>query len=224
MLQSKMNDLKSVTLLYGDPYDFTGDQWNYKTKKMLKSGATNSLDYWRVEIKPEFRRLRYGFRCESSDGEISYFTERGHFNKLPKAIGYYFCFPYLHQTDTFTAPDWVKDTVWYQIFPERFANGDPALNPEGTLPWGKHEPTPTNYFGGDFQGVIDHLDYLTDLGINGIYFTPIFKANSNHKYDTIDYLEIDPQFGDKETFKKLVNECHKRNIKVMLDAVFNHSG
>ena len=72
--------------------------------------------------------------------------------------------------------------------------------------------------------MINHLDHLTELGINGIYFTPIFKAKSNHKYDTIDYMEIDPQFGDKETFKKLVQECHERGIKVMLDAVFNHSG
>ncbi len=80
------------------------------------------------------------------------------------------------------------------------------------------------FFGGDFQGIIDHLDYLVNLGINGIYLTPIFKAYSNHKYDTIDYFEIDPQFGDKETFRRLVKECHARGIKVMLDAVFNHSG
>ncbi|MBY7703472.1 hypothetical protein JIY74_24595 [Vibrio harveyi] len=70
--------------------------------------------------------------------------------------------------------------------------------------------------------MIDHLDHLVELGINGLYLCPIFKARSNHKYDTLDYFEIDPNFGDKETFKKLVDECHKRGIKVMLDAVFNH--
>ncbi|GAE93391.1 neopullulanase [Gracilibacillus boraciitolerans JCM 21714] len=68
------------------------------------------------------------------------------------------------------------------------------------------------------------MDYLQNIGITGIYFTPIFKAYSNHKYDTIDYFKIDPQFGDEETFRRLVKECHKRGIKVMLDAVFNHSG
>src|SRR5699024_673712 len=82
----------------------------------------------------------------------------------------------------------------------------------------------TNFFGGDIQGIINHLDYLVDLGINGIYLTPIFKAKSNHKYDTIDYLEIDSQFGDKKTFKKFISLCHEKGIKVMLDAVFNHSG
>lgn len=224
MLQSKRNDLKSVQLIYGDPYDFTGERWDYKKKEMTKSGVTNSLDYWKVAIEPPYRRLRYGFRCESTNGEVIYFTERGYFKEQPNVIGSYFCFPYLHEVDTFTAPEWVKDTVWYQIFPERFANGDPSINPKGTLAWGKHDPTPTNYFGGDFQGVIDHLDYLIDLGVTGIYFTPIFKAGSNHKYDTIDYFEIDPQFGDKETFKRLVQLCHEKGIRVMLDAVFNHSG
>lgn len=71
---------------------------------------------------------------------------------------------------------------------------------------------------------MQNLDYLVKLGISGIYFTPIFKAHSNHKYDTIDYMEIDPQFGTKETFKELVEACHTHGIKVMLDAVFNHSG
>lgn len=224
ILQAKADDLKSVSLLYGDPYDFTGDEWNYKLQEMSKSGSTNTLDYWKIEIKPEFRRLRYAFRCESVTGEISYFTERGHFTEAPKLISHYFCLPYLHDVDTFDAPDWVQDTVWYQIFPERFANGDPSINPEGTLAWGEHEPTPTNYFGGDFQGIIDHLDYLTNLGVNGIYFTPFFTAGSNHKYDTIDYFEIDPQFGDKDKLKELITACHERGIRVMLDAVFNHSG
>ncbi len=89
---------------------------------------------------------------------------------------------------------------------------------------GSTEPTANNTFGGDFEGVIQNIDYLVKLGVTGIYFTPIFKAFSNHKYDTIDYMEIDPQFGDKETFKRLVDICHENGIKVMLDAVFNHCG
>lgn len=68
--------------------------------------------------------------------------------------------------------------------------------------------------------MIDHLEHLTELGVNGIYFTPIFSSFSNHKYDTEDYMEIDKQFGDKELFKTLVKEAHARGIKVMLDAVF----
>ncbi|SFL42587.1 Glycosidase [Gracilibacillus orientalis] len=224
MLETKKGDVETVELIFADPYDFKGDQWQYKTEQMIKTGSTHLTDYWKISIKPTYRRLRYGFQCMDNQKEKVIVTERGFYKTIPSEIGNYFCLPYLHEIDIFQAPDWVKDTVWYQIFPERFANGDSSLNPEGTLPWGSEEPSPTNFFGGDFQGVMDHLDYLVDLGINGIYFTPIFKAYSNHKYDTIDYFEIDPQFGDKETFRKLVKECHKRGIKVMLDAVFNHSG
>ncbi|WP_028782009.1 alpha-glycosidase [Thalassobacillus devorans] len=223
MLQTKKDDLTSVALIHGDPYHWENEQWISETLPMEKTGSSELHDYWKAAIKPPYRRLRYGF--EVSDGsETSIYTERGFYDKAPGDTADYFAFPFLNPADVFTAPEWVRQTTWYQIFPERFGNGDPSLNPEGTLAWGSADPTPTNFFGGDFQGVIDHLDYLVKLGINGIYFTPIFKAYSNHKYDTIDYMEIDPQFGDKETFRKLVQECHERGIKVMLDAVFNHSG
>ncbi|MFG6120416.1 alpha-glycosidase [Thalassobacillus sp. B23F22_16] len=223
MLQAKKDDLDSVTLIHGDPYDWENEKWNTHRLSMEKTGSSELHDYWKVSIRPSYRRLRYGFVV--SDGkETSIYTERGFYDKAPDDTAFYFAFPFLNPADVFTAPEWVKTTTWYQIFPERFGNGDPSLNPEGTLEWGSTDPTPTNFFGGDFQGVIDHLDHLVELGINGIYFTPIFKAHSNHKYDTIDYMEIDPQFGNKETFRTLVKECHKRGIKVMLDAVFNHSG
>ncbi|QTM98494.1 alpha-glycosidase [Sediminibacillus dalangtanensis] len=223
LLQTKKDDVKSVSLIFGDPYDWKEKKWQADSKLMRRSGSTDLHDYWFAEIKPPFRRLRYGFRCESEE-EVCYYTEGGFFDSMPNDIANYFCFPYLHAVDVFSPPSWVKDTVWYQIFPERFANGDATLDPPDTLAWGSAKPTPENFFGGDFQGVIDHLDYLEELGINGIYFTPIFTAYSNHKYDTIDYRQIDPQFGDKKVFRRLVDACHKRGIRVMLDAVFNHSG
>ncbi len=223
LLQTKKDDINSVSLIHGDPYDWKEEKWQTDSKPMKKTGSTDLHDYWFAAIKPPFRRLRYGFHCESEE-EVCYFTEGGFFHSKPSDIANYFCFPYLHAVDLFSPPAWVKDTVWYQIFPERFANGDAALNPPGTVEWGRAKPTPENFFGGDFQGVMDHLDYLEELGINGIYLTPVFTAYSNHKYDTIDYMEIDPQFGDKETFRRLVDACHKRGIRVMLDAVFNHSG
>ncbi len=223
ILQTKRNDVDNVTLIFGDPYDWCDGQWLNETITMKKSGSNELYDFWFVAVSPKFRRMRYGFQLTDQQ-ETLFYTELGFFDKDPDDTACYFCFPFLNHADVFQAPSWVKDTIWYQIFPERFANGDPLLNPKDTLVWGKADPTPTNFFGGDFQGVIDHLDYLAELGINGIYFTPIFKAYSNHKYDTIDYMEIDPQFGNKETFRCLVQACHKRGIRVMLDAVFNHSG
>jgi cyclomaltodextrinase / maltogenic alpha-amylase / neopullulanase len=221
-LKTKKDDVTSVSLLYGDPYEHTKDGWVVTYVDMIKSGSDNLFDYWFAAMQPEYRRARYGFKVSDSDSSL-FFTEKGFFEELP-TVDHFFCFPYLNKIDVFNAPKDIKDTVWYQIFPERFANGDEKLNPPGTLPWGSTEPTPTNFFGGDIEGVIQKLDYLADLGITGIYFTPIFKAYSNHKYDTIDYLEIDPQFGDNESFKRLIKASHDKGIKIMLDAVFNHSG
>lgn len=104
-------------------------------------------------------------------------------------------------------PTWAKDAVWYQIFPERFANGDPTNDPPGTEPWGG-VPKRDNYFGGDLQGIINRLDYLQDLGINAIYLNPIFESQTNHKYHPTDYYTIDDNFGTNKTFKTLVEECH----------------
>ena len=117
----------------------------------------------------------------------------------------------------------------YHLVPDLYRDGlrmaiPPTILPV-TLSWGDDEKENTSmFFGGDLQGVIDHLDYLQNLGINGIYFTPIFTSPSSHKYDTTNYYEIDPAFGTNELFKKLVDEAHARGMKVMLDAVFNHCG
>ncbi|WP_421384137.1 alpha-glycosidase [Bacillus salacetis] len=222
-IRTKKKDVKTVTLLHGDPYEWKEGKWIYSSLRMIHTGADQLYDYWFASIEPPFRRLRYGFLLEDEQ-ESHFFGDRGFLPEPTNDVGDYFCFPFLNPIDVFTAPSWVKDTVWYQIFPERFANGNTDWDPEGTLPWGSTDPKPDNFFGGDLEGVLEGIPYLKELGITGIYFTPIFKAYSNHKYDTIDYFELDPQFGSKETLKELVKVCHDNGIKVMLDAVFNHSG
>lgn len=124
---------------------------------------------------------------------------------------------------TSSIPEWVQDAIFYQIFPDRFANGDISNDPVPITEWGS-KPTIDNFFGGDLLGIINRLDYLQNLGINALYLNPIFKARSNHKYDTDDYYQIDPSFGDKRIFKSLVDECHQRGIRIILDGVFNHCG
>ena len=123
----------------------------------------------------------------------------------------------------FPFPEWVKGAVFYQIFPERFANGDPDNDPKMIIPW-ESKPEVNSFFGGDLQGIRDHIPYLKELGINAVYLTPVFKAASNHKYDTIDYFEIDPNFGSNELFIQLVQKFHSAGIRVVLDGVFNHCG
>ena len=138
------------------------------------------------------------------------------------------------------APSWYKETIFYQIFVDRFYNGNedqrissPKKNSFLYATW---EDTPMyikdcqgniirwDFFGGNLLGVVKKLDYLKELGIGGIYLNPIFKARSNHKYDTGDYLCIDEMFGDEETFQLLIDEAEKRGIRIVLDGVFNHVG
>lgn len=222
-IKTKKNDVDKIELLYGDPYIWSDGKWTVQRSEMLLNATDSLFDYWEIKITPPHRRLRYGFQLHGNNEKLV-FTEKGFFEDTIYDSNYYFCFPYLHASEILNTPEWVKDTRWYQIFPDRFANGNTSNDPENVQPWGETEPTQTNFFGGDFEGVIQHLDYLEDLGINGIYFTPIFTALSNHKYDTIDYFKIDSQFGTEEDLKRLVKACHERGIKVMLDAVFNHSG
>lgn len=138
------------------------------------------------------------------------------------------------------APSWYKEAIFYQIFVDRFYNGNedkkiksPKKNSFLYATW---EDSPMyikdcqgnimrwDFFGGNLQGVIKKLDYLKELGIGGIYLNPIFQARSNHKYDTGDYLRIDEMFGDEETFQLLIDEAARRGIRIVLDGVFNHVG
>ncbi len=123
-------------------------------------------------------------------------------------------------------PDWVKHAVFYQIFPDRFAKSETLRkrlhHHDRWEDW--HEmPTLQGYKGGDLWGVTEKLDYIQDLGINAIYFTPIFQSASNHRYHTHDYYQVDPMLGGNAAFQEFLDESHRRDIKVVLDGVFNHS-
>ncbi|HQV69311.1 MAG TPA: glycoside hydrolase family 13 protein [Thermoflexales bacterium] len=119
-------------------------------------------------------------------------------------------------------PDWVQDAVFYQIFPDRFARSlkaAPLINLEA---WDAR-PTNHGFKGGDLWGVIEHLDYLQDLGVTAIYFTPIFQSAANHRYHTHDYYQVDPILGGDAAFSALLKACHKRKMRVVIDGVFNHA-
>ena len=121
-------------------------------------------------------------------------------------------------------PDWVKDAVFYQIFPDRFAKS-PELEPQkpnNLEPWDS-PPTVHGYKGGDLIGVLEHLDHIQNLGANALYFCPIFQSASNHRYHTHDYLLVDPLLGGNAAFARLLDEAHQRGLRVVLDGVFNHA-
>jgi len=120
-------------------------------------------------------------------------------------------------------PDWVPDTVFYQIFPDRFRNSRPDLDPPGTQPWGT-PPDRVHFQGGDLAGITESLGHLETLGVSGLYLNPIFTAGTNHRYDTHDYFTVDPHLGDLGGLRELVTEAHSKGIRVILDGVFNHCG
>jgi len=147
----------------------------------------------------------------------------------------------------FNVPDWARDVVYYYIFPERFRNGDPSHLPNPAVdsyhghpvevhhnwldkPWKPHSGDGSDdiycndFFGGDIAGIIEKLDYIAALGANTLYINPMFKAPSNHKYDTADYTQIDPHFGTNEDFVRLCAEAAKRGIRVIPDTSINHTG
>ncbi len=129
----------------------------------------------------------------------------------------------LTQTNFEDPPAWVADAVFYQIFPDRFASSARVPKPGALEPWDA-PPTHHGYKGGDLLGIVEHLDYLSDLGINALYLTPIFASASNHRYHTYDYYRVDPLLGGDDALRELLDAAHARGMRVVLDGVFNHSG
>ena len=122
-----------------------------------------------------------------------------------------------------TTPYWVQDAIFYHIFPDRFANGDSSNDPPNVQKWGA-QPTIWGFQGGDLRGILQHFDYLLDLGVNALYLTPIFAATSNHRYNASDYFQIDPKLGMLADFRALIDTAHRNNVRIILDGVFNHCG
>jgi cyclomaltodextrinase len=123
---------------------------------------------------------------------------------------------------SFSTPEWVKDAVFYQIFPDRFARSDQVPKPSNLEPWDS-PPTEYGFKGGDLLGIVEHLEYLQHLGINAIYLNPIFQSAANHRYHTYDYYTVDPILGGDAALRTLLDEAHQRGMHIVLDGVFNHA-
>ncbi len=217
-------DVKQVYIHYGDPFEagILGgkETWKGKREEVCFKKNLKHHVWWTTTLKPAFKRCKYYFELRTED-EVNYYFEDGFLTEEQLALSgkmlQCFIVPWMNPADVNTTPDWVNQTIWYQIFPDRFYNGTPELNAADIRPWRSGQVTNEERFGGNLEGIILKLDYLMDLGINGIYLNPIFEADSIHKYDTKDYQKIDPAFGDAKTFKRLVEEAHRRGIRIMLD-------
>lgn len=192
----------------------------------------NGLSYYTTKVEMREDIFSYIFILTTID-EVYYFNKRGAFNyRLDNSNNFKILVNY-------NAPSWMSKTVFYQIIPDRFRNGDDSITIKSkdyiyqgkrpiTMNWDEKPyewPITKNldFYGGDFYGITEKLDYLQELGINAIYLNPIFKSPTMHKYDALDYFEIDPTLGGDEAFIELSKEIHKRGMKVILDISINHT-
>lgn len=220
-IQVKKDDIKEIILHYVDKYISIEFKDTRKTVPMKKIASSQFHDYYEAQIRIDMICLRYFFEFTDMHGEKAYYGNYEFSKECITNIDRMFdCPQNLREEEMFEVPEWAANKVVYQIFPSRYA----ASQPVDKELWYKAPITFTDNLHGDIRGIIDHLDYIRDLGIDVIYLTPIFKSDSSHKYDTIDYYQIDPSFGTAEDLRELVQKAHQYGMKVVLDAVFNHTG
>ena len=220
-IQVKKDDIKEIILHYMDKYISIEMKDTRKTVPMKKIASSQFHDYYEAQIRMDMICLRYFFEFTDMHGEKAYYGNYEFSKECITNIDRMFdCPQNLREEEMFEVPEWAANKVVYQIFPSRYA----ASQPVDKELWYKAPITFTDNLHGDIRGIIDHLDYIRDLGIDVIYLTPIFKSDSCHKYDTIDYYQIDPSFGTAEDLRELVQKAHQYGMKVVLDAVFNHTG
>lgn len=210
--RTKRDDVTNVALI------IRGNKKSERKVEMTKSWEDRYFEYFECLTHIKKPPLRYFFEVKDGDATAYFSIAGASYNKKDMQE---FVLTKEH-LNTFQIPEWVRGAVFYQIFPDRFFNGDKSNDPPKVARW-SGKPKRNNFFGGDLEGIIQKLDYIKSLGVNAIYLTPIFSSTSNHKYDIYDYFNVDPHFGDNEKLKTLVEEAHKRGIKIILDAVFHHT-
>ncbi|MFD2880580.1 alpha amylase N-terminal ig-like domain-containing protein [Paenibacillus rhizoplanae] len=184
----------SCTVVHADRYDSPGHEL---PQEMERIGCAGAYDIHEALVPAETGKCRYLFHIGNPAGGYTWYGERGISENREQAGA--FQYAYIHRPQAIALPAWSSDAVVYEIYPE-------------------------SYHQGTLQGITDKLTYLQQLGVSAIYMTPIFESPSGHKYNTSDYYKVDPGFGTLDDLKTLVGTAHRLGMKVLLDAVFNHSG
>lgn len=219
-IRADKEDKLDLSLLYTYKFD---EPRKWEEIQMEKTFEDEIFSYYEVDLKVLDKRIAYIFKIKEVN-KTYYLCESGIYENYDFENFYFTSFqmPYINEADIFEPVEWMKDAVFYQIFPERFRRGDFSKDDSYINQNWEDLPRADSFAGGDLKGIIEKLDHIKSLGVNALYLTPIFKSPTNHKYDIMDYFEIDPQFGDKKDFKILVEKAHEMGIRIVLDAVFNH--
>jgi len=204
-IRTRRNEITTCILYYEEKYNSS-----FNGKILMHKAASDELfDYFEAIICSNIKRIKYMFYLEDNY-EALWFNQNG-FHKHRPAWGH-FSYSYLSKSDIVKGVEWFENTVIYQIFPDRFKRKDGDNNVK------------QGFCGGNLKGLISEFEYIKSLGIGCIYLNPIFESKSYHRYDISDYYKLDPIFGDKVQLKEFIDLCHDSNIKVIFDAVLNHSG
>ena len=221
-LRVKKDDAKRVILHGRDKYVHMLKSNDKKKAEMQKVASDGYIDYYETALSLDMVCFRYFFEMIDTNGQSLYYGNYTFWEKKPKEISQMFDCPLKSkEEDRMLVPKWAKGKVVYQIFPDRFAGGEE----KNKKLW--YEAPVKNWramYGGNLKGIIGKLEYIKELGVDIIYMTPVFLSDSNHKYNTTDYYQIDPGFGTKEDLKELVDKAHAMGMYVVLDGVFNHTG
>lgn len=202
--------------------------------EMKKDYTTNYLDYYSVYITFYEDMLHYHFYVVTKN-KIYYYNQMGVIDYIPDEV---YDFKILYN---YEQPSWVRESVFYQIFPERFCNGNKendvkdgeyTFNSHKTVhvenwnsvPKSYNESFCLDFYGGDLEGIKQKIPYLKKLGVTSIYVNPIFYGATVHKYDCLDYFHVDPHFGGDKALEDLTSELHKNNMKLIVDVSINHTG
>ena len=219
-LRAAKDNLLRCILYYGDRV-CPSDPVIFTPLDMTKVASDLEFDYFDATFDSPYTRICYYFELSDSEEKINLFADI--FSKdIPSERGEFYQYPFIRREEISTVPDWLKNAVVYNIFPDSFASGKRTLCSTPSETKWKSNLILKSKLGGTIQGISQNLDYIANLGFNCIYINPVFVAGEYHKYDILDYLHISPNMGTDEDFRKLVRRAHSLGIRVVIDGVFNH--
>ena len=230
-LRASKGNLTRCTLYYADRVCETAPIL-FTPIPMEEVATDRDFSYYEAKFMTPYSRICYYFKLETED-EWSYYYSGFYTKNMGDVVidgklldgrSEYYQYPAILRTELAQVPDWLKHGCVYNIFPDSFADGKRAISDQASEIIMESGAVSRSNHGGTIKGITANLDYIQELGCNCLYLNSIFAAASYHKYDTIDYMQIDPCLGTNDDLKELVESAHARGMKVILDGVFNHCG
>ena len=220
-LTTAVNEFDAVTLRHAFHYA-EGEPFAHATDiPMERMWRDENREVWQAVFAPRDPRIVYAFILRA--GDVTLLHDADGTRAVPENPAWVSGFHYAHAYPAKEKPQWARGCVGYQIFPDRFRRVD-VPGEEAVEPWGSKRVANEYRFGGNLKGILEAVPYLAELGVGVVYMTPIFLSDTSHRYNTFDYYQIDPLLGSLEDLRNLADALHARNIRIVLDGVFNHCG